>query len=51
MWGYSDLKDRSERRAALFQNHTWLAMLPKLRQHMVSQEAKILIPTGFSPIR
>jgi len=51
MWGYESFEDRTARRAKLFQDPRWLNMLPNLRQYMVSQESKILLPTSFSPIR
>lgn len=51
MWGYDSFEERTKRRTALFQDPRWQKMLPNLRQHLVSQESKILMPTSFSPIR
>ena len=50
MWAYKDLNERAERRAKLFTDPRWQAMLPNLRPHIVSQESKVLIPASFSPI-
>lgn len=51
MWGYEDLNQRAKRRKALFEDPRWLKMLPNLRQHLIAQESKILVPTPFSPIK
>ena len=51
LWGYSDLQDRSERRAALVATAEWQAALQKLLPLVRDMENKILLPAPFSPIR
>jgi len=47
MWGYSDLNDRAARRAALFQDPTWLAYIPKVAGLILKQENRFLTPARF----
>ncbi|MFQ5860144.1 MAG: NIPSNAP family protein [Dehalococcoidia bacterium] len=48
VWGYQDLNERMRIRAESFQDPNWP---PKIREFIVSQESKILIPAPFSPIK
>ena len=50
MWVYDSLEDREIRRKKLMKDKRWMKMLPKLRQYIVSQETKILIPAPFDPL-
>ena len=49
LWGYDDLNDRAQRRAALFQDPTWLAYIPRIMPLIITQEARFLTPARFSP--
>ena len=49
LWGYSDATDRDLRRAALARDPEWQAFLALALPLLVSQESRILRPTGFSP--
>lgn len=49
MWAYTDMKERSERRARLGADPRWKAYVQKIRPLQISQENKILIPAPFSP--
>jgi hypothetical protein len=51
MWGYASLDDRAARRDRMAQDPEWQAYLAKVVPLLVSQENKLLRPTGFSPIR
>jgi hypothetical protein len=51
MWGYQDFADRAKRRAELAANKDWQAVLAKLRDLIVTQENKILMPAPWSPVR
>ena len=53
MWGYEDLNDRDQRRAAMDADPDWHAYLAKSAEigALLAQENKILKPTSFSPIR
>ncbi|MCA0202852.1 NIPSNAP family protein [Pararhodobacter sp.] len=50
LWGYDSLDERSRRRAALMAEPEWRAFLAEILPLLESQECKILLPTGFSPI-
>lgn len=50
LWGYDSLDERSRRRAALMAEPEWRAFLAEILPLLESQESKILLPTGFSPI-
>jgi hypothetical protein len=50
LWGYESLDDRTRRRAALMQEAEWRSFLQDILPLLQSQESKILLPTGFSPI-
>lgn len=47
MWGYKDLVDRQNRRAALFADPAWLAVVTKLYALIDQMENKILSPAPF----
>ncbi len=51
MWGYEDYADRERRRAILAADQRWQAFLPRLQPLIHTQQNRILVPTGFSPIR
>jgi NIPSNAP len=51
MWAYDNFEERTRRRAEMAADPGWQAYLGKIRPLIVSQESKILLPTGFSPIR
>ena len=51
LWGYSDLNQRQERRAALAADKSWQGYLAKILPLIQTMESKILVPTGFSPIQ
>lgn len=50
LWGYDSFEDRLARRAALGQDPGWRAYLAKALPMMQTQESKVLLPTGFSPV-
>ena len=47
MWGYEDLKQRTELRNKMTADPAWQAYVAKIRPLIVSQESRILIPTPF----
>jgi hypothetical protein len=51
MWGYTDLADRTKRRAAMAADPAWQAYLQKSREYMKTMNNKILVPTTFSPTK
>ncbi|MEW9308954.1 NIPSNAP family protein [Labrys neptuniae] len=51
LWGYQDLNDRAERRRRLAADPAWQAFTAKLTETIDTLENRILIPTGFSPLR
>jgi hypothetical protein len=51
LWGYDSLDDRARRRADLMAEPEWLAFLGEILPLIETQDSKILLPTGFSPIR
>ena len=51
MWGYTDLADRTKRRAAMAADPAWQAYLQKSREYMKHMNNKILVPTTFSPTK
>jgi NIPSNAP len=51
LWGYRDLAHRAEVRKALAADASWQAAVGRLMPLLQSQEATILVPTGFSPCR
>jgi hypothetical protein len=50
LWGYESLDERTRRRDALMQESDWRSFLQDILPLLQSQESKILLPTGFSPI-
>jgi hypothetical protein len=51
LWGYRDLAHRAEVRRALAADGAWQAAVAPLMPLLQAQEAKILVPTSFSPLR
>lgn len=51
MWGYESLAERSERRAKLFADQSWLTYLGKVRGYIATQESKLLIPAPFMKVK
>jgi hypothetical protein len=51
MWGYDSFAEREERRAKLAADERWPAFLDKITPLIHAQQNRILVPTGFSPIR
>jgi NIPSNAP len=51
MWGYESFGERERRRAALQADERWKAFLGKVQPLIHTQRNRILVPTGFSPIR
>ncbi|MFY0682734.1 MAG: NIPSNAP family protein [Thalassovita sp.] len=49
MWAYTDMQERSERRAQLIADPRWTEYVKTIRPLQISQENKILIPAPFSP--
>jgi hypothetical protein len=47
MWGYEDLKQRSECRAKMMADPGWQAYMPKVQALIVHQESRILNPAPF----
>ena len=50
LWAYSDLADRTERRARLAADPRWREFLPKIQALIETMENKILLPAAFSPL-
>ncbi len=51
MWSFESMADREERRAKLYADPAWRAVLAKTVPMVQAAENVILKPTGFSPIR
>jgi NIPSNAP len=51
LWGYDSLAEREQRRAQLQADEGWKDFLKRLTPLIHTQRNRILIPTGFSPIR
>jgi hypothetical protein len=49
MWGYKDMNDRTVRRAELYGDPEWQAVVTRLFEMIDRMENRILIPTKFSP--
>jgi NIPSNAP protein len=49
MWAYTNMEERTERRAVLGADERWKAYVQKVRPLQISQENKILVPAPFSP--
>ncbi len=49
LWAYQDLNERSRVQAEVRQDPNWPP--PNLRELIVSQESRILVPAAFSPLR
>jgi hypothetical protein len=51
LWGYRDLAHRAEVCRALAADAAWQSAVGRLLPLVQAQEAKILVPTSFSPLR
>jgi hypothetical protein len=53
LWGFDDLADRTRRRAAMAKDPDWAEFLRRNEElgALMHQESKIIVPTGFSPIK
>ncbi|MHB2167990.1 NIPSNAP family protein [Alsobacter sp. R-9] len=51
LWSFDSMADREERRARLYADPAWLAVLAKTVPMVQAAENVILKPTRFSPIR
>jgi hypothetical protein len=51
LWPYRDLAQRAEVRRALAADQAWQAAVGRLMPYLQHQEAKLLVPTSFSPLR
>jgi hypothetical protein len=50
-WAYADLEERRRRRQQLADDPRWQAFVPRLSELIEQAENRILLPTGFSPLR
>jgi hypothetical protein len=50
MWRYDSFAEREERRARLQADPRWQAFLAKVQPLFHTQQNRILVPTGFSPL-
>ncbi len=51
LWGYDTFADREQRRARLQADKRWQGFLARIQPLIHTQQNRILVPTGFSPIR
>jgi hypothetical protein len=51
LWGYDTFADREQRRARLQADERWQGFLARIQPLIHTQQNRILVPTGFSPIR
>ncbi len=51
LWGYDSAGERERRRALLQADERWRTFLGKIQPLIHTQQNRILVPTGFSPIR
>jgi hypothetical protein len=51
LWAYRDSNHRIEARAAAYADPVWKETLAKITPLMQTMEAKLLIPTDFSPLK
>ncbi len=49
LWGYEDFEERTRCRGELMRDPDWRPYTEKLREFIVEQESRILMPTTFSP--
>ena len=47
LWGYTDLQERGQRRAALAADPEWRSHVAQTLPLLVRQESKILVPASF----
>ena len=51
LWGYENYAEREKRRAELAKNPDWLRYTEKMLPLVQTMTSRVLIPTGFSPIK
>jgi hypothetical protein len=51
MWAFEDLNHRATQRQKFYTDPALADVFPKLREIIVKQESKILIPAPFSPLK
>jgi NIPSNAP len=51
IWGYDSFAEREQRRARLQSDDRWREFLGRIQPLIHTQQNRILVPTGFSPIR
>jgi hypothetical protein len=51
LWGYENYDERERRRAELAKHPDWLRYTEKMLPLVQTMNSRILIPTGFSPIK
>jgi hypothetical protein len=51
LWGYDSFAEREQRRARLQADERWQAFLARIQPLIHTQQNRILVPTGFSPIK
>ena len=51
MWAFEDLNQRATQRQKFYADPALANVFPKLREIMVKQESKILMPASFSPLK
>jgi NIPSNAP protein len=51
LWGYDSFAEREQRRAQLQADERWKGFLARIQPLIHTQQNRILVPTGFSPIR
>jgi len=51
LWRYESFGDREERRKRLQADERWQVFLAKIQPLIHTQQNRILVPTGFSPLR
>ncbi|MFM9885467.1 MAG: NIPSNAP family protein [Burkholderiales bacterium] len=49
MFGYDDAGERERRRAALYKDPAFQAYLAKVREFLLDQEVRLLVPSGCNP--
>jgi hypothetical protein len=51
LWAYESYGEREERRARLQGDPRWKSVIEKIQPLIHTQRNRILVPTGFSPLR
>lgn len=50
LWAYDSFEERTRRRAELLADSGWQRYVAKIKDLLLHQESKLLMPTRFSPI-